>query len=221
MDVIGIISTGVFGFFALLATVVWLMTSLRAEGWLLTAVVLWITTAFYATQINEADDFTYPRPCGVKFYYLRWIFYAPACGFLILEYCRWLNIKASSRTLYLFTLLTLLTGAGAGLRGPDSLWFWAWTFLGFVFYGAVLILITNGGNRRINRENKSVWLVWSVYGWMLYPIVFVLGHAGFRVITKPWIENLSYALGDFVFKLFIPFIAQSAYGAENPREFFF
>ena len=201
-------AAAVFGLGALAATVFWFVNDIKAYGWLMTAMVLWITSAFYATQIN-ADDFSYERPSTETVYYLRWVFYAPACGFLMLEYARWLNLKDATLPLYLFTVLTLLTGAAASLRGPEELWFWAWTGLGFVFYGASLVLLVSRGNTKKNRNNGTAWLVWTVFGWLVYPLVFVLGHAGFQVPILPLgLENIIYAIGDLAFKFVIPFVAQ-------------
>jgi sensory rhodopsin len=141
-----------------------------------------LNTAFlvsFLTLISYAlmwqGSLTVVTEAGEPIYWTRWIFYALSCTLLILEIARVKGIQGGTlvESIYL-TAIVMLTGF---LAARDlSAFRWIYLIISTIAYGLLLLKVLPG-------QSPAKWVNrYILFGWTVFPIVFVFAPTGFGLI---------------------------------------
>jgi len=122
------------------------------------------------------------------FLWTRWIGYAISCTFLTASMITIFDIKGNKRiTALISTPLIMLTGVLAAIAS-STMFLIIFFLLGMIPF-IVLISIFRS---QANSQNKHV-LNYLYYGWMAFPVIFILSPETFSIIP-----SLSFILGAYL-----------------------
>lgn len=134
-------------------------------------------------------------------YWTRWVFYAFSCGLLMHTISKKLNFSPAKRAdqLYL-TAFVMLTGALAAIYTGLAMWL----FFGVSTFAFIILVLPIFFS---SEKVKSKILPFVIFGWSVFPIVFLLEPAGLDLITSSAAAWVYLALDFFTKILFYFFVS--------------
>ena len=186
-------------------------------------IVLVAAANYLAMALHEAQTVV---GAGRTFYYGRYTDWIITTPLLLLSLSQVAIPKISQRatlvaSLILSDIFMIATGFVAGMSGPVDKYIWYLVSCGAFL--AILGMIWSSLSREAARLNrKTSGLFYTLAGvlsvlWICYPIVFILGVEGLRVIS-PGLEALCYTVLDLCAKVGFGFILLTNLGkVRSPR----
>jgi len=118
--------------------------------------------------------------------YIRWIGYAVSCALLAWVMAQYLGInKDNTRTILFVTPFVMLTGALASLS--QGIVMIVWFVIGSLFYAVMVQKLITGNKELFKRVRPYI-----IFGWSVFPIIFLLSPEGFGIIP------LTYAMIGYI-----------------------
>ena len=127
-------------------------------------------------------------------YWTRWAFYGLSCALLTYEISKQLNIAKGIQWLAVaLTPIVMFTGVLASVYSGTYKWIW------FVISSIAFLAIA-----KIYYSTKSAELprilIYFLFGWSVFPIVFLLSSEGLNIITNSF-TGTAYLVLDFFTKI--------------------
>lgn len=150
----------------------------RSEHYTTAFLVGAITALSYAVLLE--GSITSMSASGGLVYYTRWFFYIASCSFLMVTITKFLGVKKKSvlPILILNGLVMLSGGIAAVVLGPVK---WIIFALGVIFFIAQISLLYE---RIASKVKSKLVLYYILFGWALFPVVFVFAPEGFGLINN-------------------------------------
>lgn len=169
IDIIFIAGMAIFG----LSSLYFLLT--KKSGGINTAfLVSFVTLASYVLMWE--GSFVGLSPGGEPIFWTRWLFYALSCSLLMLEIARVKGITGSGKVAELVFLNVLVMGGGflAAITSGTAKWlFFVLASIAYLLQVAPLFKVKTKGSSWIN--------AYILFGWSVFPVVFVLAPTGIEV----------------------------------------
>jgi len=140
-------------------------------------------------------------------YWTRWLFYGVSCPLLIYEISKQLGLKTKETFANIFlTALVMITGVLSSITvGNFKLAFFA---ISCVVFGKVLYSVFTSKSDQLARI-----VPYMLFGWSVFPIVFILSFEGYGLIENPLAAGIYLALD-----LFTKIIFYIHYSAKSKTE---
>ncbi len=165
------------GLIIMLGASLWFHFNQKQDQNYTTATLVAVTTALsYATLYSRVMVVVQSD----VIYYSRWLFYILSCSLLMYTIANYLKLKTEQLLpLLYFNGLVMLSGTlAAVLQGPIK---WVIFCLGMFFFTLQLSVLYN--KQKSTRKVKLV-TTYIIFGWSLFPVVFLLAPEGLGLINN-------------------------------------
>lgn len=183
------------GFTVFLFFAIWFFNKRKNNEWYGSAfLVSSITLVSYA--ILAEGSLVAQNNAGIAVYYTRWMFYAASCSILMVSIAKFLKTsKESLLPLIILNILVMITGTVVAVAvGPIK---WLIFILGCLFFFWQIQLLFEGKNQK---EQKKFISNYIIFGWAIFPIVFIMAPEGLCLINNA-IAALLYLILDLFTKI--------------------
>jgi bacteriorhodopsin len=128
-------------------------------------------------------------------YWTRWIFYGVSCPLLAYEISRKIELELPKRIFNIFlTVITMVTGAAASYaQGNYKLAFFGLSTFAFVY---LLVEFYKTKSKALSSLTPYI-----VFGWCVFPLVFLLSNEGFSNVISLEVAGSIYLVLDIFTKI--------------------
>ena len=127
-------------------------------------------------------------------YWTRWVFYGLSCALLTYDISRQLNIAKGIQWLaVVLTPIVMFTGVLASVY--SGTYKWVWFVISSIAFLAIAKIYYSTKSAELSRISR-----YFLFGWSVFPIVFLLSPEGLNIITNSF-AGIAYLILDFFTKI--------------------